>query len=501
MSDNLNPAERPPYLCYGRRPILSDVEEITPDNVQKVVMDALSVHNMNAADIRYLFDVYKGRQDILSRVKDVRPEINNKVVVNRANEIVSFKTSYLLGEPTQYISSASASDNISEKLTKLNEFMRLEGKDGKDIELANWFHICGVAYRLVLPDSQTRDPHGSPFNIYTLDPRNTFVINYSGVGNYPLAGVHIVRRIEKPDLLCVYTKNWYMEFDNASPSISPVLVKAEPVSYPEVPIVEYRHNQVRMGAFEPVLSQLHEINVVESNRIDAIEQHVQALLVFENCDVDEAGYDEMRQRGAIKIKSTSGVAAKVYAVENSLDQSGAQQTIDDLQASIYDICGMPSTQNGGASTSDTGAAVIFRDGWQQAEARAKETEGYFRQAEQRFLSNVLSICRNVRDVNIELDEVVPHFTRRNYADLLTKSQVLTTMLATNKIAPKLAFESCGLFIDSEAAYQLSQKYAEQMEAKARETANANPQATDNPDNPGENGARSGQPGENGNVTD
>ena len=37
------------------------------------------------------------------------------------------------------------------------------------------------------------------------------------------------------------------------------------------------------------------------------------------------------------------------------------------------------------------------------------------------------------------------------------------MLGSDKIDPKLAFESCGLFTDPEMAYEMSKKYAEKIE--------------------------------------
>lgn len=86
------------------------------------------------------------------RVKDVRPEINNKIVENRANEIVSFKVGYLMGEPVQYVSRV-ADEKIAEMVTKLNDYVLSEDKPAKDKELADWFHICGTAYRMVMPDT------------------------------------------------------------------------------------------------------------------------------------------------------------------------------------------------------------------------------------------------------------------------------------------------------------------------------------------------------------
>jgi hypothetical protein len=50
------------------------------------------------------------------------------------------------------------------------------------------------------------------------------------------------------------------------------------------------------------------------------------------------------------------------------------------------------------------------------------------------------------------------FTRRNYEDIQTKSQVLITMLKEPKIDPHLAYIYCNMFPDPEAAYQDSMKY-------------------------------------------
>ena len=87
---------------FGRTVIYSDVDEITDGNVVDVLTKAETVHSKNRTQINYLYNYYKGDQPVLARVKDVRPEINNKIVVNRANEIVTFFTGYTFGKPVQY---------------------------------------------------------------------------------------------------------------------------------------------------------------------------------------------------------------------------------------------------------------------------------------------------------------------------------------------------------------------------------------------------------------
>ena len=427
-------------------------------------------------------------------MKEVRPEITHNTVVNYANEIVSFKTSYLLGEPLQYVSAgdnegAGVPENVT-RLNKLNGYMRLVSKSARDKELADWIHICGTGYRLCLPNGRRADEYDSPFNVYTLDPRLTFVAQYSGVDHHTVLACNVVPRQNLPDLLCMYARDAsgavvYYEMEDqvitggGTPEGTPpalqgpqasLEIKSRVLDLPEIPIVEYIGNNARMGAFEVVMGLLDEMNVLTSTRAEAVDQFVQSLWVFQNCQISDKQFEAAAAGKALKITSdgSNGQESKVYAVTVDLDQNGVQAAMNDARNAMLDICGMPATQNGRASTSDTGSAVIMRDGWQQAEARAKDTETLFKESESMFLRNVLYICRHTADLNIRPDEVEMKFNRRNYADLMTRVQSLTTMLATDKIAPQLAFEHCGLFTDPEAAFAISAKYAEEQERKAQE---------------------------------
>ena len=159
---------------FGRHMIKVDDVDITVNNVLNVLNKALPWHQRNRIDINYLWWYYRGNQPILNREKDVRPEINNKIVENRANQIVSFKSGYLMGEPLQYVAKGQE-ENLTDAINQLNAYCEAEGKPAKDKKLADWFHICGTSFRMVLPD-ETGDEDDSPFELYTLDPRNVFVV-------------------------------------------------------------------------------------------------------------------------------------------------------------------------------------------------------------------------------------------------------------------------------------------------------------------------------------
>lgn len=438
-------------VMFGRRVIYTDEAEITRKNIVGVLNKAMATHAANRNEIQYLYDYYRGKQPILGRTKDIRPEINNKLIENRANEIVSFKVGYLMGEPIQYVN-RSGNENATDGINQLNEFVFAEDKSTKDKELADWFTICGTAYRMVIPDAMGDEPDESPFEIYTLDPRDAFVVYYNGLGNKPIMGVKYVVKDDSTIVYSVYTDKMYFEIAGDS------VVKCQPHSLGSIPIIEYPANAARLGAFEIVLSLLDSINEIGSNRLDGIEQFVQALLMFKGVDVDADDFDTLREKGGIKVPLEGDVK---YLVQE-LNQTQTQTLVDYMYQTVLTICGMPN-RNGGSSTSDTGSAVIMRDGWSAAEARAKDTELMFKMSEKQFLKLAIRITNDLKNMGLKLADIEIRFTRRNYENIQEKTQVLTTMLSNDKIHPQLAFEHCGLFVDPEIAYTKSMKYAEERE--------------------------------------
>ena len=468
--------------CFGRKKIFTDVTEITRDNVLDVLRKALITHWSNKADMEYLYAYYKGRQPILNRQKEVRPEIQNNVVENRANEIVSFKVGYLMGEPIQYVSRTD-DKTVADKITTLNGYCLSEDKAAKDKELADWFHICGTAYRMVLPDSVfEKESDEAPFEIYTLDPRFAFVVYANSIGEPPVMGVKYIQRSDGAVIYSIYTKDRYFEVENQSMIVRE---EAQPLG---IPIIEYPANNARLGAFEIVLPLLDAINTVDSNRLDGVEQFVQALMLFHNVDISSDDFSKLRDEGAIKFKDIDPqYKAEIEYLTSELNQSQTQALVDHLYNTVLTICGMPN-RNGGSSTSDTGSAVIMRDGWSAAEARAKDSELMFKLSEKEFLKLVLRICSDLSDLELKLSNVEVRFTRRNYENIAQKATVLTTMLSNPKIAPVLAFTHCGMFSDPQLAYRMSMDYAEEQEKKAAEFAakqkEVNPDGEGNPPDPG-----------------
>lgn len=434
---------------FGRTQIYTDTAVITSENVVPILEEALLVHAQNQNEIQYLWDYYRGKTPILGKTKEVRESINHKINVNRANEIVTFKKGYGFGEPIQYIR-RGANDAQSDEVQTLNEYMFLADKHAKDSELAEWLLVCGLGMRMVLPGQDEEEP----LAVYTLDPRHSFVVRYNGLGEPVVMGVKTIVKEDKQSVHSVYTRDWYYEIENG------VITKSEPHVLCDVPIFEYPANKARLGSFEVCLDLLDAISELESNRMDDVEQYVNSFLALLGGTIDDDTAKKLDEYKMLCLPE--GVDAKYLSV--AMQQSDTQILADSLYEYVLTITGLPN-RNGGSSTSDTGQAVYLRDGYGSAETHMLGIELEFKKADKRFLKLSLRILKDMVGLDLPLKNVEVKFTRRNYDNIQTKSQVLVSMLNNPKIHPQIAYAHCGMFVDPESAYLQSKAYWEEQEQK------------------------------------
>lgn len=452
-------------LLTGRCEIFTSEREITSSNVLSVLNKALVTHEKNREDIDYLHKYLRGEQPILERVKKYNKEICNQIVVNRASEIVTFKTANFIGEPLQYVS-RGADKSVPEQIEKLNSFMFSERKQEKDMTLAYWMFTGGVGYRLTLRDKAERYMKAelfdeAPFEIYTLDPRNTFVVKANDVTRRVLMGVTYVFEDENKVIYTVYTENQVFYIEGSTLDTNKI-TETVTHNFGMVPIVEYPCNSLRMGAFEMVIDLLDAINLTESDRLDGIEQFIQAVMVFENVDITDEQLAELKVKGALKITGKDGNSARVYYLNEQLDQSQTQTLVDDMYQTVLSIVGMPSQGNANTSDSSNNGAVIMKNGWWNAEARAKETEGMWKGAETDFLKIVLKICRESNALDLKISQIEQKFFRRSYEDLLVKTQSFTSLISA-ECPPTQAYQISGIVLDPESAGIAYERYQKEKE--------------------------------------
>jgi SPP1 family phage portal protein len=447
-------------MSYGRRIIYTDATEITAENVVDEVRKAVAVHEMNRAEIEKLHGYYCGKTAILNKEKLIRPEVNYQLNENHCHEITRFYEGYVFGKPIQYVRRENTAgdegdDAIAAEINALNAYNASAGKAACDAKLAKWILNAGVGYRMTLPNQAwTPDGDDAPFKKYSLDPRQTFVVRSNDVERRCVFSCYYVRQSENNELVySVYTeKSLFIVHEYGGVTEIPHVLGMNP-------IVQYVLDESMLGIYEVVVGIQDFIDQLQSNRMDDIVQFVNSFLAILGGQLDEATYQKLNEWKTLCLPE--GVDAKYLSP--TMSQNDVQTFKEDLYRAMLTITGVPN-RNGGSSTSDTGAASQIRDGWEAATGRAQTIETNFKEAEMESLRLDLRILRDTVGTSLRLSDIDVHFTRRNYENVATKSQVLVAMLNNPKIHPELAFQHCGLFADPESAYLQSKAYyEEQME--------------------------------------
>lgn len=463
------------YLV-GRLPIFTTVDTFetrTPEELIAEVNSAISIHVQNLIAMEYLYWYRRGITPVWTKTKEVREDINNKVNVNHAEEIVDFKNGYFLTQPAFYVSRQGDEESV-DKVDKLNEYLFRSGKQSADNELVDWFHTVGKADLFI----RSNDDDDMPFIARAVDPRSTFVAYSLGVETEPMYAVNIAVQGGEPDKeKTVYIDVWDKDnvyklagtavgtlatpFPNYVCTATRIVeVKKNPLK--RIPIIEYQYNSVSMGAFEAVVPLLDAISKLQSDRLDGVDQFIQSLLVFYNCELgeDEDGNpltpEYIRAMGAVFLKSIGENKADLKEISSQLDQSQVQIFIDNLYDQVLRICGMPII-DGRQGNHATGQVALFDNGYVHADVVARNTEDLFRKSNRYFDEIMTDILREKGLLDIKPVEFKLNFAKNETANIQSKAQSAQIMLAMG-MHPELAFKKSGISNDPVSDVKMSEPY-------------------------------------------
>ena len=439
---------------YGRTIIYTNQNRIDESNIVKELDKALVFHTQNATEIEYLDRYYRGDQPILYRKKEVRPEVNNKVVENIALFIVETKTSEMVGEPIQFVLRGT-DENKSRQIAELNSIMESEDKAFYDIELCRWRSICGTAYRFIGTNETSNEPllDESDFFISVEDPRNTFVVYHNN--GRPAFSCQIRKTTEGNNLYFCYTKGEWFEI------VGGEIVNRGVNGNFAIPVIEYPNNERRLSDIELSITLTDEINKMSSDRANGIEQFVASWVKFVNVDVDLETFRSLRSEGALVVKSNNGSdnKADVDIMSQELNQTESQVAVNDLFEKLLIIHGLADRQTN--TGGDTGSAVTLRNGFYSMEKRSELAEPIFKRAERNALRIILNRLRINKQFTLVPSDVEIKISRTKSDNMQMKAQVLQ-MLLQSGVKYERALKTIGLFADPEQVALESRKRMEML---------------------------------------
>lgn len=468
----------------GRRRIYTDADEITPENIFRVLEDAAAIHAINANEILYLLRYEKGIQPLV-RKKEKRKEIDIRVSDNVANQIVEFKLSYNYGNPITYVQRGNKDiggnppSQDDDAITQLNEMNDAEAAYSKDIETARFFQICGIGYQMV---DLKRDYDGtSVFNLYSLHPLYTFVVYRNDVSETPIMGVTF-RQLENGDRYysCYTEDTWYevrnlVEIVNGksekSWQMNPRFAKGARNPLGAIPIVEFLRDYDRMGAFERQISDMDALNVEVSDFANATAQSCQEVWWGNDFEFpkDENGEHITPKTNEWVMTKTlaNGKSPLIQALSSTFDFGNVQKNIESKRNLILQRCYVPlqSDPNSGA----TGSAMSLSSGWAAAENAAMKEEQIVRKSKTRVLALELAAIKersywldNSPLIDLKLSDIYIKFTRQKTYDLGTKTNAMVAMIKSG-INGRIAMQTVDLFSDVAQAWNDSKDIIEKLQ--------------------------------------
>ncbi len=450
---------------FGRKIIKTNKSQINASNIVEELNKALAIHNQNAIEINYLDRYYSGDQPILYRKKVNRPEVNNKLVVNLAYELVERKVADICAEPIQYVLRGT-DEKKSDEITELNVTMDSESKQEVDIEICRWRSICGTAYRFIGNDEGNGDLlDESDFSLSSEDPRYTFVVYYSN--NKTAFSCQIREGENNETIYFCYTANEWFDIRDGK------IFESGINGNRAVPVIEYPNNARRLSDIEITILITDGINKLQSDRINGVEQFVSAWIKFINCEIDKETFREMRQEGALVVKSNNGAENKadVDVMTNELNQTEGQVVFDDLFERFLSIQGLANRSNNN-SGGDTGNAVNLRNGHYDAGLRTAINEPILKKSERMSLKIILNRLRINKGFTLMPSDIVIHINHNKLDNLLTKSEALKMLLEAG-VDYKRAIKTVDLFSDSEAVALESKERMEYLYPTSAEQSQQN----------------------------
>lgn len=491
---------------FGRKQIFCDKTNIDKTNILEVLGEAYAIHEQNREEMLYLFEYVKGRQPILDRQKQIRPEINEKIVDNMASEILEFKLGYEFGSSISYVQRARkdiknrnalfsffkklfTSDESKKedlRVSAINEMMVEECKAAKDLQLAKDVKTCGVGYRLILPKKIKTGV--SVFDLLVLNPMNTFVIYSNDAYREPILGVSYFPHRDGSVTFGCYTKTSYFKIEMGITKGFEDWFEEKHNTVGMVPIIEYINDYDRMGCFERVIPLMDALNTIDSDRVNDIAQHVQNILWGDNVALDTEQYKKLRDDGMILTKSEQGRTATLKYLESVLNQSENQTLVDYVKQQILDITNTPSRSE--LSGGSTGSATNMSTGWMAAETDAKEKEQIWSASERRETAIILKIIKDSNEVDtdiaeLNLSDIEIKFSRSRTYDLATKCNSLSALIRIG-IDPLRAIEVVGLFTDPQqvaldSAERIDRILFKDNQTETEDTSNGDPYKKNQPD--------------------
>lgn len=454
-------------INYGRKRIILNYDKVTPDNFMEVFDKALTIHESNRKDCEFLINMFLGKQNILNRPAPNTSNINNRTVVNYAFPITRQIVGYTFGNPLELI---QKNNDKQKEVQQLSDIFGYEESYTTDICTALFASICGLGYEITLPSTEISKDNTPdvPIVIDYLDPRDTFIVQSTSVGNPQIMSCMLTKDVDGNFKKYIAFTNEYKFTLDYETNPRQLKVESNPIGLD--PITMMGNSLFLTGDWEQAISVMDALNLVTSDSLNDIEGTIKSLLVLIGCELEDSDetLSSIKDKRLLSLAGgTDSVSSNLDAkfIAPKLDSTSVQNIREFLEDARNVITGIPD-RSANSSGGDTGEAVLNRDGWTDIEIVAKLKELFFKKGKKRQVAVAIKILQQLDVIPKDLTtmDIDINIGRHTTDNLGTKASAFATLLATGEIATIDALEMAGLTTRASEVVERG----EEFKAKKRE---------------------------------
>ena len=469
--------------------------ELDEEVIKYYLPQCIAQAERNAVKIKYLKDYVNGSYQPIDEKEYSQKSsghAQNRIKENLAWQIVQFKLGFLLGEKKQF----AIKENVSnDDMTYFDRYLTDVDYYTKDVELHFDKYATGVGTSFVIPrkdifnDVVNGDERqttyktaeegydvkvNSPFIYEAVNGENNVVVYSSCIGEagakdlfcFNVADVFDRKTKKEERVVTVYTRQKIYEYRRNNGVMALVEV-ADNYVYGELPMTEHPLNKTRISPIEVVYDLLNALNNLLSVEVNSVEDKVNQLLVFVNCDMEQTDIDTLYQNGIVVLPPAMGgtVNPDVKPIDNDLKYTETTLLTERIFTRLFDIVGVPLAS--ATVSSGNNEAAYLGGGWTNASTVMNHDIVYSEQADREELRKIIKICKLNPDnpINeINANEIDIKYNVNQSNNLLVKTQSMQNLYDMSMPLEDI-LKAVHLFGD---IHNVAQRWQENLDTKKRE---------------------------------